>query len=264
MVRQRTQHGFSLTELLIAMALSGTVLAGIYGTFVQQRRVATSQDQWTEARQIARLTMDALVEELRDAGYDPGGLAGASLLEAGAKRLRFTRDLNCNGTLASSNVANPAKGAPDIPPGRVTSDEDIGYTLTLLQLHPPVKEIRRHVYADGGANPVLTQPLASNILDLEFCYFLDTVPPPAGQCIANPAPEALPNIRAVQVTLTARATAPDLAYTDPNPNHSATFVHYRKSTLTSLVRFRNLGMNLGGGPGVLAEKVDFDQPCALP
>lgn len=264
MQRYDAQHGFSLTELMIALVLSGTVMAAVYGAFIQQRRVATSQDQLVEARQIARLTMDSLVEELRDAGFDPGGLAGAGIRDARPTRLRFTRDLNCNGTLASSDIVTPEKGVPDVPPGRATSDEDLAYTLTIVQLRPPIKEIRRHVYADGGANPVLTQPLASNILDLSFCYFLDTVPPPAGQCISAPADTQLPNIRAVQITLTARATSPDTSYTDPDPNQSPTFVHYRKATLTSLVRLRNLGMNLGGGPGVAAEKVDFDQPCALP
>lgn len=262
---QRTQRGFSLTELMIAMALSATVLAGVYGIFAQQRRVATRQDQVLEARHIARLTMDSLVEELRGAGFDPGGLAGAGIVAANATQIRFTRDLNCNGTLASSNTAAPAKGVPDIPPGLATSDEDIGYTLTTVQVRPLIREVRRRVYADGGATPVLIQPVASNILNLQFCYFLTTLP--AGDCTTDSddlTPSDLPNIRAVQVTVTARATAANPDYNDPDPNQNPFFRHYHKATLTSMVRLRNLGIALSDAPGLPSQPIDFDQTCALP
>jgi len=107
-----SQRGFTLTELMVALAISSVAVTGMYRTFIQQQRVSTQQEQLTEARQNARLSMDAMIEEIRDAGFDPGGLAGAGIVQANSTSLRFTRDMNCNGTLGSTQQPY-AKGAND-------------------------------------------------------------------------------------------------------------------------------------------------------
>ena len=241
-----TQRGFSLVELLTALAISSVVVASMYGAFVRQQRVSTQQEQTTEARQNARLSMDAMLEEIREAGFDPGGFAGAGK-EADATHIRFTRDLNCNGSLASGA---PKRNVTD------NTSEDIAYVLNTT-----TQVLGRRGYLDdqlsGG-----TQPVASNIIGLNFCYILSTNL--SGSCTSNPGLSDLPNIRAVQIALTARATAPDSQYTDPDPNNSAQYRHYRKATLTSLVHLRNLGINRGQGPNNPPKMVDFEETCALP
>lgn len=242
-----TQRGFSLVELLTALAISSVVVASMYGAFVRQQRVSTQQEQTTEARQNARLSMDAMLEEIREAGFDPGGFAGAGVKEADATHIRFTRDLNCNGSLASSA---PKRNVTD------NTSEDIAYVLNTT-----TQVLGRRGYLDdqlsGG-----TQPVASNIIGLNFCYILSTNL--SGSCTSNPGLSDLPNIRAVQIALTARATAPDSQYTDPDPHNSAQYRHYRKATLTSLVHLRNLGINRGQGPNNPPKMVDFEETCALP
>ena len=242
-----TQRGFSLVELLTALAISLVVVASMYGAFVRQQRVSTQQEQITEARQNARLSMDAMLEEIREAGFDPGGFAGAGIKEADASHIRFTRDLNCNGSLASSA---PKRNVTD------NTSEDIAYVLNTT-----TQVLGRRGYLDdqlsGG-----TQPVASNIIGLNFCYILSTNL--SGPCTSNPGLSDLPNIRAVQIALEARATAPDAQYTDPDPNNSAQYRHYRKATLTSLVHLRNLGINRGQGPNNPPKMVDFEETCALP
>ena len=242
-----TQRGFSLVELLTALAIGSVVVASMYGAFVQQQRVSTQQEQVTEARQNTRLSMDAMIEEIREAGFDPGGFAGAGIKEADATHIRFTRDLNCNGSLASSA---PKRNVTD------TTSEDIVYILNTT-----TQVLGRGGYLDdklsGG-----TQPVASNIIGLNFCYILSTNL--NGPCTSNLLLSDLPNIRAVQITLTARATAPDSKYTDPDPNNSAQYRHYRKATLTSLVHLRNLGINRGQGPNTPPKIVDFAETCVLP
>jgi prepilin-type N-terminal cleavage/methylation domain-containing protein len=242
-----TQRGFSLVELLTALAISSVVVASMYGAFVRQQRVSTQQEQTTETRQNARLSMDAMLEEIREAGFDPGGFAGAGIKEADATHIRFTRDLNCNGSLASSA---PKRNVTD------NTSEDIAYVLNTT-----TQVLGRRGYLDdqlsGG-----TQPVASNIIGLKFCYILSTNL--SGSCTSNPGLSDLPNIRAVQIALTARATAPDSQYTDPDPNNSAQYRHYRKATLTSLVHLRNLGINRGQGPNNPPKMVDFEETCALP
>ena len=243
-----SQWGFTLTELMVALAISAVVLTGMYRTFVQQQRVSTQQEQLIEARQNARLSMDAMIEEIRDAGFDPGGLAGAGIVQANSTSLRFTRDMNCNGTLGSTQQPY-AKGANDRGLG-----EDIAYSF-----NSPRQDIRRQVFEDGApAGP--PAPLASNIIDLNFCYLLkddlrNNLPKP---CTLTPT--TLVDIRAVQVTLTARATAPDPHYTDADSKSNALFKKYHKATLSSFVRLRNLGVDRGHPP----QRVDFDETCALP
>ena len=243
-----SQRGFTLTELMVALAISAIVTTGMYRTFVQQQRVSMQQEQLTEARQNARLSMDAMIEEIRDAGFDPGGLAGAGIVQANSTSLRFTRDMNCNGTLGRTQQPY-AKGVNDRGLG-----EDIAYSF-----HSPRQVIRRQVFEDGTpAGP--PAPLASNIIDLNFCYVLkdDLKSDPPKPC--TPSPAILIDIRAIQVTLTARATAPDPNYTDADSKSNALFKKYHKATLASFVRLRNLGVDRGNPPKI----VDFDEICVLP
>ena len=72
-----TQRGLSLTELMIAMGISAIIAGGMYQTFVQQQRLSTQQEQFTEARQNARLSIEVMTEEIREAGFDPGGWTSA-------------------------------------------------------------------------------------------------------------------------------------------------------------------------------------------
>ena len=119
--------------------------------------------------------------------------------------------MNCNGTLGSTQQPY-AKGANDQGLG-----EDIAYSFNSSR-----QAIRRQVFEDGApAGP--PAPLASNIIDLNFCYVLkdDLKSDPPKPCTSNPA---IPiDIRAIQVTLTARATAPDPNYTDAGSNSNAPF-----------------------------------------
>src|SRR5262249_45438065 len=150
-----TQQGFSLVELITALAIGSVVVTSMYGAFVQQQRFSTRQEQSVEARQNARLSMDVMVEENRDAGFDPGGLtAAAGIVEADAAHIRFTRDLNCNGTLARSGTT---RGVQD------STSEDIAY---FLDTTTTTQVLRRRAYLDGQPSGGGAQPVASNIIEL--------------------------------------------------------------------------------------------------
>lgn len=244
----RVQHGFTLTELMIALALSSVVAVSMYSTFVQQQRTATQQEQITEARQTVRLTIDAMLTELRTAGFDPDGSAKARIMAADSTSIRFTRDMNCNGTIAQTAAALPAQGVRD------SNDEDVAYRFMFDPNDPAKQELQRAVYENG----VLAggfQPVASNMLNIDFCYF---VLPNLTACVPNPA--VMGDIRAVQIIMTGRAAAADPQYTDRDPQSNPAFKHHHKATLTSLVQFRNLGANRGG-PN--APQVHFNDPCPL-
>jgi prepilin-type N-terminal cleavage/methylation domain-containing protein len=69
-MRRTRQQGFTLVELLIALAV-GTVLVGIViAIFITQRRGHTIQDQVAEAQQTARIAADDLARAIKGLGKD--------------------------------------------------------------------------------------------------------------------------------------------------------------------------------------------------
>lgn len=64
------KKGSSLIELLVALVISGIVVAGTYRFFITQNKAYAVQDQVIEAQQNVRLAMEILLRDLRMAGYD--------------------------------------------------------------------------------------------------------------------------------------------------------------------------------------------------
>ena len=65
------ESGFTLVELLIAMAISGIVLGAAVNTFIAQRWSYALQEQVTEMTQGTRAAMELVTREVRMAGYNP-------------------------------------------------------------------------------------------------------------------------------------------------------------------------------------------------
>lgn len=208
----RGSRGLSLIELLVALAVSGVLLTSIYTVLIQQHKAYVLQEHITMMRQQARLGMDVMVNEIRMAGFDPRGSAGAGIVEATAHRLHFTSDLDCNGRA-----------------GNITGEE-VMYALD--QQH----ELSRQGFIQGTRSGGL-QPVASDILSLHFCYIVGT----DSDCDPTPRPEDVPYIRAVHITLTAMTKAPDPQYVDLTVPPA--YKHHRTTTLTALVYLRNLGLS---------------------
>ena len=64
------RKGLTLIELLVALAICGMVMAGIYKVFIAQSRAYTVQDQVVEVQQSVRSAMEILLRDLRMAGFD--------------------------------------------------------------------------------------------------------------------------------------------------------------------------------------------------
>ncbi len=61
-------RGFTLTELLVAMALSLTVLAGLYSFYVTHQRLYAIQAQLLETQQNLRIALEIIEEDIQGAG----------------------------------------------------------------------------------------------------------------------------------------------------------------------------------------------------
>jgi type IV pilus assembly protein PilW len=63
------RKGITLIELLVALGVSGILLAGVYRTFISQQHTFTVQEQVVDMQQNVRLAINRMTRELRMAGY---------------------------------------------------------------------------------------------------------------------------------------------------------------------------------------------------
>lgn len=134
----RDDAGYTLSELLIVMALVGVVMAGAVTLLAAGQRSHAAGAARVGAQQAARAGLERMVTELREAGYDPTGAGFRALVAASPTRLVLLNDLNGNG------VIDPTR-------------ERVTYVLSGSVL-------RRD--AGGGA-----QPLVEGVRELWLTYF---------------------------------------------------------------------------------------------
>lgn len=133
--------GFSLVELLVAMAITGVVMVVVFKVYTTQQDSYVLQEQVAEMQQNGRTAKYVMTREIRMAGYDPTGLAGAGFISAGGNIIHFTMDItNEDGS---------------IDPG-----DDITYSLSAD------KELMRN---DGTNN----QAVVENVEAVGFAYAFD-------------------------------------------------------------------------------------------
>lgn len=94
--------GMSLVELLISLAVAGLLLAATFeilrgGLFAYGWAVAR-----IDAQQSARVGLDRMARELREAGYDPTYAGIAPIVVAAPDRVVLQNDLNANGVIDST------------------------------------------------------------------------------------------------------------------------------------------------------------------
>ena len=63
------RKGITLIELLVALTISGMLVAGLYRTFVSQQHTFTVQEQVVDMQQNVRLAINRMTRELRMAGF---------------------------------------------------------------------------------------------------------------------------------------------------------------------------------------------------
>ena len=219
----RSNQGFTLVELLVTLVVSGVVLAGICSTFYSQQTAFLNQEQIIAMQQNLRVAIYNMEREIRMAGHDPNGDAGAGIVTANANSIRIAQDLTGNG-----GTGDPDKDVGD--PG-----ENITYSLQDADGDGDMDLVRND---HNGAG---IQMIAEDIDALNFVY-LDQEGDPT---------TTLANIRSVQITVLAKTGLPSRGYVNKTPYQNqqgqTIFIplsgdHYRRRLLTAEVKVRNLGL----------------------
>ena len=231
------EQGFTLVEIMVAMAISGIVMSGIYTVYYSQQKSYMAQEQVVAMQQNLRAAMFYMEREIRRAGCDPTQDANAGIQDIGwdadenrYTSIRFTLDIH-------DGVDNDGDGSVDESDeeGNVDGDtddtnEDITYSLA---------------DNDGDGDSDLERNgdlIAENIDVLDFVYLDDDSPP---KVTAN-----IDEIRSVQITIVSRTGRAAPGYTDTASyaNQQGTVIlaaqndNFRRRRLTTSIRCRNLGL----------------------
>jgi type IV pilus assembly protein PilW len=174
----RNITGFTLTELMVAMAIGMVVLSAVTTTFMAQARFYNAQEQINEMQQNARGALDVITRELKMAGYKPNGGTFDGVTYS-VSQLMIQADLDGNGGISTSSSAN----------------EQITYAYDSTN-----KRITRKM----GTGTV--EALADNITAFTFSY-LDS----SGATTTTSS-----SIRQVAISITAVTTKPDPNYSSNN------------------------------------------------
>jgi prepilin-type N-terminal cleavage/methylation domain-containing protein len=65
----KNQKGITLIELLVALVISGLLLAGIYRTFINQQKTFVVQEQVVDMQQNMRSAINRMMTEIKMAGF---------------------------------------------------------------------------------------------------------------------------------------------------------------------------------------------------
>jgi len=96
-VRARSSRGYSLIDMLVALAVGGAMLAATVTLLHLGLRAWAWGAARVEAQQSARYALERMASELREAGYDPTAAGIAAVVVAEPARVAFQRDFDANG-----------------------------------------------------------------------------------------------------------------------------------------------------------------------
>jgi type IV pilus assembly protein PilW len=222
-MEMKNKRGYTIVELLVGIAISGVFLTAIYSAYFSQQRSTLAQEQVSSMQRNLRSAMYFMEKEIRMAGCDPTGKAGARIETAQNNGIRFTSDM----------TDDTGTGDPDGDVGDL--NEDIAYSLSGDDLVRNGSRIAENidainfVYLDGDGTRLDDDTNGNVIYD-----------------------DSMAQIRSIQVTVVARTGKEDPKYTDSaaykNKIGETIFtpagddVHFRRKVLKTSITCRNLGL----------------------
>lgn len=236
--------GFSLVELMVAIAIFGVISGAIYATYQYQQDLYLAQEKVADMQQNLRAGMYFMARDMRLAGYDPSekaeALTNANNI-AKAAEIRFAFDDDDDGVIQNNEYIRYA----------LTSDGANG--INDATRDGLANSFPCNLGKETGITPNNSglQPVAENVQALEFFYHL-------ADGTTSTAPGSFSDIRSIDVSLLVRTGNKIKGYKDTetyypasNPNHATgtgTKVwgpfndNYRRKLLIAQIKCRNLGL----------------------
>jgi prepilin-type N-terminal cleavage/methylation domain-containing protein len=267
--RREKEKGFTILELLIALMITSVLVTAGYGVYINQHEGWIIQEQVTTMQQNARAAMHELETKIRMAGYKiPGGIEPIYAKNSNPDTITiiFKDEMECDATIEHdmpqpsselrcdghdvscfhddtwAYIYDPAADTGEfflITQVQTSSSHIQHNTMDLSRCYPVgslvifMDMFKFYIDRSDTNHPNLMeqhvretpQVYAENIEDLQFRYGL-------ANGVFVDVPPAASVVREVQISLTARSDKKDLQFAG----------QYRKRTLTSDVKIRNLGL----------------------
>ena len=257
----KDNRGFTLVEVLVALAIDFVVLAGIYAAFYSQQKSHVKEQLVVDAQQNVRGAATFMTSEIRLAGMQRKGTTVAGILTAGPNSFQFTLDRNEDDDITdayenieygfSAAVDADANGTADAGAAPITrfsdTNDDIANNIHAIAFAYAFDNDR-----DGELDFIDVAPLNGRLDPGEEIWAYDSPTLGAvGLDTNNADGTALPEvinfdrIRAVRIWLLARTKNPlrgdptTKNFTVGNKTVSVTD-NYQYRLLTSTVKCRNL------------------------
>jgi type IV pilus assembly protein PilW len=175
--RGLSHAGFSMIELLIVIGILAILFTFMYKGFERLNRYYTAENVKASTQQSARIGIEMMVQDIRLAGLNPLGTAGAGIVAASPTSFQFTADVNFDGDL-------------DDPFENITYDlngTDLRQRNSNLLLSPNFEVLLSNVtalvftYLDDTGTAIPTADLATRRADIRTVGITLTVNRPAGR-----------------------------------------------------------------------------------
>ena len=164
--------GFSLADLMVGLAVVGLLAAAVFGVYQVSQNSYLFGTSRAEVQESARVVLNRMATEIREAGYDPTFSSNFPILtNLASEDMTFTADLDGDGVLDANETVRYYRNAADNTLHRSAGGVDqplIGgaqaLTLTYLDsgnnVTAAIANVRT-VSIQLTVQPVATQNLAS-------------------------------------------------------------------------------------------------------
>ena len=148
------RNGFTLVELMMAIVIFTIALGAIYKVFASVQKSSTINEVNARMMQDLRTSIGFMESDIRMAGLDRFGSAGAGIEAASSTSLQFTADRNIDGVI---NIADLSDGLQESDLERITYSYDA-----------PGRRLRQCL-SEGSTNAWET--VAEGVNDFSFRFF---------------------------------------------------------------------------------------------
>ena len=158
----KPENGFTLIELMIAVAIFSIVGLATVSTYTSQQRSSNNQREVMMMQQNLRAAISYMTYEIRMAGYDPTRSGSFGITDIQPKDINDGLDPNGNDSLEFAIDRDGSGGA--VGPG----DETVYFSIYNSPVNPGVTTDLALRFGVGGR-----QLLAENIVTIGFAFAFD-------------------------------------------------------------------------------------------
>jgi prepilin-type N-terminal cleavage/methylation domain-containing protein len=170
--RRLSSAGFSMVEMLLVLGALAILFGAIYSGFERLNRSYTAENVKAGTQQSARIGVETMLQDMRLAGLNPLGTAGAGVVAATPTSFQFTADVNFDGDVDDpfENITYALNG------GNLEQTNHLGTEVLLENV-----SVLTFTYLDDTGTAIPTADLAVRLPDIRTVGITLTVDRPAGR-----------------------------------------------------------------------------------